>query len=200
MELNGGRPSWQQFIQLVNARFRPPLIDTSLNELAMLCRSGTTGEFAKRFMALSYRDPSITESHQIQPFITGLGDPLRLDVVMPEVKATHQTMEHAETDPHADASAGMFLYTLWYFVANFIEFDNVGIGAGDGGDAGLTLLQMIQGQPSVGGCGWRWRANHWLPQTHKMLQLLFWCFVAIAAIFDLVSGCAGSRFDEGSSG
>jgi hypothetical protein len=82
MELNGGRLSWQQFIQLVNARFRPPLIDTSLNELAMLCRSGTTGEFAKRFMALSYRDPSITEPHQIQPFITGLGDPLRLDVAL----------------------------------------------------------------------------------------------------------------------
>jgi hypothetical protein len=80
LELNGGRPTWQQFIQLVNARFGPPLTDTPLGELAMLCRSGSVDEFARQFMALPCRDPSITESQQIQLFITGLGNPLRLDV------------------------------------------------------------------------------------------------------------------------
>jgi hypothetical protein len=82
LELNGGRPTWQQFIQLVNTRFGPPLTDTPLGELAMLCRSGSVDEFARRFMALSCRDPLITESQQIQLFITGLGDPLRLDVAL----------------------------------------------------------------------------------------------------------------------
>jgi hypothetical protein len=37
---------------------------------------------AKRFMALSCRDPTITEQQQIQLFTTGLGDPLRLDVAL----------------------------------------------------------------------------------------------------------------------
>jgi hypothetical protein len=82
MELNGGRSSWTQFIQLVNTRFGPPLTDTPLGELAMLCRTGSMDEFAKRFMVLSCRDPSITEPQQIQLFITGLGDPLHLDVTL----------------------------------------------------------------------------------------------------------------------
>jgi hypothetical protein len=48
----------------------------------MLCRSGSIDEFSKQFMALSCRDPSITEPQQIQLFITGLGDPLRTDVAL----------------------------------------------------------------------------------------------------------------------
>jgi hypothetical protein len=76
LELNGGRPSWSQFIQLVNARFSLPLTDTPLRELAMLRRTGSVDEFANRFMALSYRDPTITEQQQIRLFTTGLGDPL----------------------------------------------------------------------------------------------------------------------------
>jgi hypothetical protein len=82
LELNGGRPPWSQFIQLVNARFGLPLTDTPLGELAMLRRTGSVDEFAKRFMALSCRDPTITEQQQIQLFTTGLGDPLRLDVAL----------------------------------------------------------------------------------------------------------------------
>jgi hypothetical protein len=82
LELNGGRPSWSQFIQLVNSRFGLPLTDTPLGELAMLRRTGSVDEFAKRFMALSCRDPTITEQQQIQLFTTGLGDPFRLDVAL----------------------------------------------------------------------------------------------------------------------
>jgi hypothetical protein len=57
-------------------------MDTPLGELAMLRRSGSVDEFARRFMALSCRDPSITEPQQIQLFIMSLGDPLRLDVTL----------------------------------------------------------------------------------------------------------------------
>jgi hypothetical protein len=72
MELNGGRRTWNQFIKLVNARFGPPLTDSLVRELAMLRRTGTVDKFSKRFIALSYRDTSLTEPLQIQFFITGL--------------------------------------------------------------------------------------------------------------------------------
>jgi hypothetical protein len=42
----------------------------------MLRRTGSVDEFAKRFMALSCRDPTITKQQQIQLLTTGLGDPL----------------------------------------------------------------------------------------------------------------------------
>jgi hypothetical protein len=82
MELNGGRPTWVQFIQLVNARFGPSLTDSPIGELAMLRRTGTVDEFSKRFIALSRRNTSLTEAQQIQLFITGLDDPLRTDVTL----------------------------------------------------------------------------------------------------------------------
>jgi hypothetical protein len=61
MELNGGRPSWQQFVQLVNAHFMPPLTDSPIGELAMLRRTDTVDEFCKCFITLSCRDTSLTE-------------------------------------------------------------------------------------------------------------------------------------------
>jgi hypothetical protein len=62
MELNSGRPTWPQFVQLVNARFEPPLTDSPIGELAMLWRSGTVDDFCKLFIALSCRDVSLTEA------------------------------------------------------------------------------------------------------------------------------------------
>jgi hypothetical protein len=61
MELNGGRPSWQQFVQLVNAHFMPPLTDSPIGELAMLRRTDTVDELCKCFITLSCRDMSLTE-------------------------------------------------------------------------------------------------------------------------------------------
>jgi hypothetical protein len=64
-------------------------------------------------MALSYRDPSITESQQIQLFITGLGDPLRLDVALQQpssmdnavifARAYEQRLALRETGPQYTA-------------------------------------------------------------------------------------------------
>jgi hypothetical protein len=67
---------------LVNKHFGPPLTDSPIGELALLRRDGSIDDFAKRFMALSCRDTAITESHQDQLFIAGLGKPLRTDVAL----------------------------------------------------------------------------------------------------------------------
>jgi hypothetical protein len=82
LELNGERPTWAQFVQLVNARFGPPLTDSPIGELALLCRQGAVDEFSKRFIALSCRDTTLTEPQQVQVFITGLVDPLCTDIAL----------------------------------------------------------------------------------------------------------------------
>jgi hypothetical protein len=84
----------------------PLLTDTSLGELAMLCRSGSVDEFAKRFMALSCRDPSITEPQQIQLFIMGLDDPLRLDIALQQPASMDDAIIFARAYEQRLASQG----------------------------------------------------------------------------------------------
>jgi hypothetical protein len=76
MEPNGGRPTWTQFVQLVNTRFRSPLTDSQIGKPTMLRRTGSVDEYSKRFIVLSCHDTTLSEPQQIQLFVTGLGDPL----------------------------------------------------------------------------------------------------------------------------
>jgi hypothetical protein len=82
LELNDSPPSWPRFIQMVNKRFRPPLIESPIDELALLRCNGSIDDFTKKIMALSYRDTAIMEAHQVQLFLAGLGDPLQTDVTL----------------------------------------------------------------------------------------------------------------------
>jgi hypothetical protein len=82
LELNGGQPTWQCFVQLVNSRFGPPLIDNPIGELAYLRRNGTVDDFCNRFLALSCREPALTEALQVLLFVIGLGPSLRTDVAL----------------------------------------------------------------------------------------------------------------------
>jgi hypothetical protein len=66
---------------MVNKCFRPPLTESPIGEL-VLCRNDSIDDFTKKFMALSCCDTAITEAHQVQLFLAGLGNPLRTDVVL----------------------------------------------------------------------------------------------------------------------
>jgi hypothetical protein len=82
LKLNGGRHTWPQFVQLVNARFGPPLTNSPIGALAMLRHSDSVDDYAKQFMTLSCYDTSLTEPLQVQLFITDLDDPLRTDIAL----------------------------------------------------------------------------------------------------------------------
>jgi hypothetical protein len=82
LELNVVSPPWSRFVQLVNKWFRPPLTDSPISEIALLRCDGSVDDFAKCFMPLSCRDTTITEAHQVQLFLMGLGKPLRTDVAL----------------------------------------------------------------------------------------------------------------------
>lgn len=79
--MNGGLPSWRMFVQLVNTRFGPPLTDTPLGDLALLRREGSVEDCCNRFLTLACWE-GLIEAMQIQLFIVGLGNPLRMDVIL----------------------------------------------------------------------------------------------------------------------
>jgi hypothetical protein len=70
----------------------------------MLRHTGTVDEFSKRFIALSCCDTSLTESQQIQLFITGLGDPLRTDVVLQQPSSLDDIVIFARAYKQCNAS------------------------------------------------------------------------------------------------
>jgi hypothetical protein len=60
-----------------------PTHDGHASELALLHHPGNVDEFCSKFMALSCRDHTLTEGQQIQLFMTGLSEPLRIAVALP---------------------------------------------------------------------------------------------------------------------
>lgn len=82
LELNGGAPTWRNFMQLINTRFGPPLTDCPLGEITLLKRTGTVNDYATRIATLACRAEGLMEPQQIQLFTVGLGEPLHTDMVL----------------------------------------------------------------------------------------------------------------------
>jgi hypothetical protein len=93
-----------EFVQLVSSRFGPPLTDSPIGELAMLRRTSNVDEYYKRFIALSYRDTTLSEPQQIQLFITSLGDPLCMDVALQQPSSLDDAVIFAHAYEQCNAS------------------------------------------------------------------------------------------------
>jgi hypothetical protein len=102
LELNNDPPNWTRFVQLVQIRFGPPLTDSPINELALLRREGSVDDYCKQFRSLSYRDPAIFESHQIQLFTAGLGKPLRTNVSLQKPETLNEAIMYARAYEQRD--------------------------------------------------------------------------------------------------
>jgi hypothetical protein len=62
LELNGGQPTWNRFVQMVNERFGPPLTNNHIRELAHLWCDGVLDDYCTKFMALSCKEPMLSEA------------------------------------------------------------------------------------------------------------------------------------------
>jgi hypothetical protein len=87
-----GRPTWDRFVRLINARFGPPLTDSPIGELSWLRRMGSVDDYAKRFMALSCRDATLTEPQRLQLFVASLGNPLHTDIALQQPATLDDTV------------------------------------------------------------------------------------------------------------
>jgi hypothetical protein len=52
-------------------------------------------DFCTRFMTMSCRDPAISEDHQIQLFLTGLGQHLRMNVALQKLATLDDAVTYA---------------------------------------------------------------------------------------------------------
>jgi predicted aspartyl protease len=69
-------------VQLVHQRFGPPLTESPLGELVLLCRVGTVEEYTEQFLALACRDADLSDHQLVQIYTAGLSNPLKTDVAL----------------------------------------------------------------------------------------------------------------------
>jgi hypothetical protein len=79
------------------------LTDCLIGELALLRRTGSVDEYYNRVMALSCHSHSITEAQQIQLFVTGLGQPQRMDIALKQPASLDEAVVLARAYEQHDA-------------------------------------------------------------------------------------------------
>jgi hypothetical protein len=151
---------------MVNKRFGSPLTESPIGELTLLRRDVPADDFAKSFMALLCRGTAITEAHRVQLFLTGLRNPLRIDVAV----ANHtQQCRHAVTCLRT-TRRGVFINTTTTLVVGtattailisatsicnttdpYSYFGGVGL---IGGQAGVQYTSPIAGRDHTMTQGW----------------------------------------------
>jgi hypothetical protein len=123
LELNQGKPSWEEFVCLVNQCFGPPLCSNPLGELIHLRREGMVVEFQGKFLSLLTRYDGLAEKHQINIFTTRLGNPLKTNVelehpasleeAIPLARAYKQRLSMTGLSPACPSPRSTPSYTPW---------------------------------------------------------------------------------------
>jgi hypothetical protein len=80
LQLNNKPSTCHHFIELINKRFNPPLMESPIGELALLRRDGSVDNYCNKFMDLSCRELNI--ALQVQLFTMGLRYPLCMDITL----------------------------------------------------------------------------------------------------------------------
>jgi hypothetical protein len=92
LKRNQGKPSWEEFVRLVNQRFGPPLQSNPLGELIQLRREGTVVEYQRKFLSLLARCDGLTEKHQINVFTAGLCNLLKTNIELEHPATLEEAM------------------------------------------------------------------------------------------------------------
>ena len=71
---------WEEFKAQCNIRFGPPMSNNPLGELANLKQKGTVEEYQRQFQSLLVRASDLKPRQQVNLFIVGLMEGLRIEV------------------------------------------------------------------------------------------------------------------------
>jgi hypothetical protein len=80
LERSRGMPSWEEFHELCNVRFGPPIHSNPLGELRLLRQIGTVADYISRFLALLSRVDPLSDRQEQQMLPADLSDDIRVDV------------------------------------------------------------------------------------------------------------------------
>ncbi|XP_016665517.2 uncharacterized protein [Gossypium hirsutum] len=73
---------WERFRECCHVRFGPPMSNNPLGELVNLRQTGTVEEYQRQFQSLLARTTDLKPRQQVNLFITGLVEELRIDIEM----------------------------------------------------------------------------------------------------------------------
>ncbi|XP_052876295.1 uncharacterized protein LOC128282166 [Gossypium arboreum] len=88
---------WERFRECCHVRFGPPMSNNPLGELANLRQIGTVEEYQRQFQSLQAKTTDLKPRQQVNLFIAGLVEELRIDIEMQQPGNLGVAMNMART-------------------------------------------------------------------------------------------------------
>ena len=99
----------RRFAQLVQQHFGPPMTDSPVEEIMLLCHTGSVENYTNKFLPLACHDADLTEAQLVQMYTAGLVNPLKTDIALHHpsslddaimlARAYEQRLQLSATDP-----------------------------------------------------------------------------------------------------